>query len=334
MNKQMLLYIAKRLAQTVVTFFGIITIVFFVIHMIPADPVKIMYGDGALSKNLDLELVEEIRKMYHLDKPIYVQYGIWLSDFLRLDFGNSMFDGRSVLDKIAESLPLTLTLNILSMVMSLLAAIPLGIISALKHGTRFDRNMNLFLLVLYALPTFWVALMLISFFGVTLDILPFYGLVSDNHETMSFFGKMFDIASHLVMPLFCYMYGSLTFMSRLTKANVLDTLSQEFIKTARAKGLSEKAVVMKHALRNSMISLITVFSTLLPSLIGGSVIIERIFSLPGMGLMMFNSIRSFDYPVIMTVLAISAILTLVNILIVDILYVVINPRISYAQAEN
>ena len=334
MNKQLIIYIIKRLFQALVTFFGIITIVFFVIHLIPADPIKIMYGDGALSKNLDRELIEEVRKMYNLDKPIYIQYGIWLRDFITFDFGNSMFDNRSVLDKIKESLPLTLTLNILSILISLLVAIPLGVITALKHGTRFDKVSNFVLLVLYALPTFWVALILISFFGVTLDILPFYGIVSDNYETKNFFAKIIDIASHLIMPLFCYTYGSLTFMSRLTKANVLDTLSQEFIKTARAKGLSEKSVILRHALRNSIIPLITVFSTLLPSLIGGSIIIERIFSLPGMGLMMFDSIRSFDYPVIMTVLAISALLTLLNILLVDILYVMINPRISYNAAEN
>lgn len=333
MNKDMLKYIAKRLLQAVVTFFGIITITFFVIHLIPADPVKIMYGAGAMSKSLDRALIDEIRVMYDLDKPVYVQYGIWLKKFFTLDFGRSMFDNRKVFDKIVEAIPLTLMLNIISIFISLAVAVPFGVKSAKENGKMFDKASNVVLLILYALPTFWVALMLISFFGVYLDILPFYGIVSDNYDTKSFFGKVFDIASHLFLPILCYTYGSLTFMTRLTKASVLDTMSMEFIKTARAKGLSEKLVIGRHALRNSLIPLITVFSTILPSLIGGSVIVERIFSLPGMGLMMFDSIRSFDYPVIMTVLAISALLTLFNILVVDILYAVVNPRIRYSESS-
>ncbi|MBI4976208.1 MAG: ABC transporter permease [Spirochaetes bacterium] len=329
MNQELLRYIGKRLLQAMVTFLGIITIVFFVIHLIPADPIEIAQG-GVMAKNLDRSVIESVRKLYDLDKPVPVQYVLWLKKFFTFNFGVSIHDNRPVIVKIAEAFPVTLALNLISIIIAVLISLPVGIYNAMRDGGPFDRISAVVLFGLYSLPTPWVALMLVSFLSVQFNIFPLYGLVSDSYASLPFFGKLGDITAHMVLPLVCYTYHNLAFMTRLTRASVLDTLSQEYIKTAMAKGLSEKAVVLKHALRNSLIPIVTIFSTLLPSLIGGSVIVEKIFSIPGMGLLMFESIRMFDYPVIMTVLAFSAFLTLVNILIVDILYVFINPRISYA----
>lgn len=328
MKNELMRYIAKRLLQALITYFGIITIVFFIIRAIPVDPIQLQQG-GMMSKSIDRNVIEEVQKMYNLDKPVFVQYGLWLKRFVQFDFGTSIHDDRPVMDKILESIPVTLTLNIVSLLLAFFLSIAIGITGAARDGSIFDRVSTVVLFILYALPVPWVALMLISAFGVHLHLFPFYGLVSDNYHSLNAIQKIGDITSHLVLPLIVYTYGSLAFLSRLSRGTMLDTLSKDFIKTATAKGLSERAVLLRHAFRNSLIPIVTIFSTLLPGLIGGSVIIEKIFSIPGMGLMMFDSIRMFDYPVIMTVLSFSAFLTLINILIVDISYVFINPRISY-----
>lgn len=330
MNNELLIYIIKRLLQAVLTFFGIITIVFFIIHAIPADPIKISQG-GMMAKSMDRSALEEVRKLYHLDKPVIEQYVLWLKRFFSFDFGVSIQDDRPVSEKILESVPVTLTLNIISLLTAFMIAIVVGVLNAARDGSVFDRVSSVLMFVLYALPGPWVALMLISFFGVQLELFPFYGLVSDDFQSLGFFEKVSDLASHLVLPLICYTYGSLAFMSRLTRGAMLDTMSRDFVKTAYAKGLSEPVVLIKHILRNSLIPIVTMFSTILPSLIGGSVIIENIFSIPGMGSLMFDSIRNFDYPVVMTVLSFSALLTLLNILAVDISYVFINPQVKFSN---
>lgn len=328
MKNRFLAYIGKRLLQAIATFFGIITIVFFVMHLIPADPIQMQSG-GAMAKNLDRSVMESVRKLYDLDKPVPVQYLLWLKKFFTFDFGRSIHDDRPVIVKIGEALPVTLALNILSIIVALIIAIPIGVWNAMRDNGVFDKASNIVLLILYALPTPLVALSLISIASLQLNLFPLTGLASDDFSFLSFPEKIIDMLWHLTLPLVCYTYGSLAFITRLIRASMLDTLSRDFIKTAYAKGLSERAVMFRHALRNSIMPVVTIFSTLLPSLIGGSVIVEKIFSIPGMGYLMFESIRMFDYPVIMTVLSFSAFLTLINILIVDISYVFINPRVSF-----
>ncbi len=318
------------------TLFGITLITFFVIQLAPGDPasLKAQSGTDALkSDQMAAEVIEETKKLYGLDRPLYVQYGIWLTRLAKFDFGNSYRDHRPVISKIGDALPITLTLNILTILIVYLISIPLGAYSALKPRGAGDKLSALMLFILYSLPNFWVAMMLIVLLGGGdyLNLFPIAGFTSDNASSLSLIGWLGNVAWHLVLPVICLTYASLAFLSRFSRASMLDVIRQDYIRTARAKGLSERRVIWKHALRNALIPLVTLMGTLLPSLLAGSVIIEQIFAIPGMGRLGFESVLSRDYPVIMAIAFISALLTLVSVLVSDVLYVVIDPRITFKR---
>jgi peptide/nickel transport system permease protein len=327
-------YLFKRLLQMIPTLLGITFITFLIIQLAPGNPAALklkMAGQGQVSDTaMSEQIVEETKKLYGLDKPIPVQYGLWVKRVFTFDFGTSYKDHRKVMDKVLERLPVTIQLNVISIFLVYLIAIPCGVYSSTHSGSRADKAMTLFFFFLYSLPSFWVAVLLIMFLGGGdyWDIFPVYGISSIGAESWSFFHWLGDRIWHLVLPVFCLTYGGLAYLSRLTRANMLEVIREDYIRTARAKGLNERVVIFKHAFRNALLPIITLLAFLLPSLFGGSVIIESIFSIPGMGQLGFEAVLSRDYPLIMAVVTISALLTLVGLLISDILYATLDPRIK------
>jgi len=318
-------YILKRLAFMIPMLFGITLISFAVIHLTPGEP-------GALGMEMNPKVTKEvrdrIRSFYGLDQPLHVQYYLWLKRVVKLDFGRSFSsDRRPVIDKIRERLPITISLNLLSLILILAVGIPIGIYGARYKDTLFDKGLTAFVFAGYAVPTFWIALLFMLLFGVTLDLLPISGIKSFNYEELSPLGKVFDVAKHLVLPVFISAVGGLAGISRYMKSSLLEVLKQDYITTAYAKGLPEKMILRKHALRNALLPVITILGLSVPGLIGGSVIFESIFGIPGMGQLFYQGVMARDYPVIMGILVIGAFLTLVGNLLADISYAVADPRI-------
>jgi peptide/nickel transport system permease protein len=245
-----------------------------------------------------------------------------------LDFGRSFSpDNRPVIDKIMERIPVTLGINVISMALILVVAVPIGVMSAVWQDSLFDKGTTLFVFLGFAVPTFWLALLLMILFGVKLGWLPISGLRSLTYANLSPLGQVIDIARHLILPVFVSAFGGLAGMSRYTRSNMLEVIRQDYITTARAKGLDERTVIFKHALRNALLPVITLLGLSVPGLIGGSVIFETIFAIPGMGQLFYQSVMSRDYPTVMGVLVIGAVLTLLGNLIADLLYSVADPRI-------
>jgi len=319
------------------TFIGIVTITFFLTKLRP-DPVsqKLLNPDGIKDTSASEQYVEQLKKYYGYDKPLITQYFIMWKNILKLDFSTSRMDHRPVIDKIKEALPVTLGLNIITVFIVYLISIPLGIYSAIHGESRFDKSLTLFLYVLYSLPVFWVALLLLKYLsgGDHLDIFPLNGLKSDYFNELNWFQKLLDFMWHLFLPVLVSVYGSFAFLSRFVKNSFMEALKSDYIRTARAKGLTERRVIYVHAMRNSLIPIITMMAGLLPGLFGGSVIIESIFSLPGMGKLAYDSIYSNDETVIIAVVSFSALLTLFGILISDLVYALVDPRINLDQEKT
>lgn len=331
-------YIAKRILLLIPTLFGISIVTFGIINMAPGSPANARIAQifaGEASGQVTAELIEQTKKLYGLDKSLSERYWLWLKGMVTLDFGESFKDHRPVMDKIAEALPITIVLNILSMIVVYVLAIPWGVYSSRIAHSRLDRVVTIALFILYSLPTFWVATMLILFLGggEFFDVFPTYGYETYGAEAWGLGARLWDWTQHLFLPLVCMSYGGLALLSRYARVSMLEGINQDYIRTARAKGLSEKVITLKHALRNSLLPLITLVASIFPALFGGSVIIETIFSISGLGKLGFEAIRTNDYPVVMAITTISAMLTLVGILISDLLYVVADPRISFESRE-
>ncbi|MGM0568071.1 MAG: ABC transporter permease, partial [Elusimicrobiota bacterium] len=241
----------------------------------------------------------------------------------------SFRDGRKVKVKIFERLPATLLLNVVSLFLIFALAFPIGIISALKHNSTVDKILAVLVFVAYSVPSFVVALLLILFFGVKLGVFPISGMMSVNFEYLSFWGRAWDIARHLALPAVSTAIGGLAFLSRYLRSSMLEVIRQDYIKAARSRGVPEKKLIFVHALKNAFIPMITVFGLLLPALIGGSVVFETIFSWPGMGRLAYESIMARDYPVVMGIGVIMAVLTLGGNFLADIGYAAADPRIRY-----
>jgi peptide/nickel transport system permease protein len=324
----MLIYTLRRLAYLLPTLLGITVITFFIISLAPGNPIDVMQ-DGTMSARISPEAYNEMLRLYGLDKPIHVRYLIWLKRLLTLDFGNSFLDHRAVIVKIQERLPATLLLNGVSLALVLVLAIPFGLYSAVRQHSRFDKIGGTVLYMLYSLPEFWVALLLILFFGVKLKLLPFIGIESVGARDLAFFPYLWDRVLHMILPTICLTYGSLAFLSRFVRGSTLEVIHQDYVRTARAKGLDDSRVVFRHVLRNTLIPLVTLLGILLPTLISGSVILEYIFSWPGIGALFFDSVLARDYPTVMGLSFVTAVLVLLSTLVADVLYTWIDPRISY-----
>lgn len=260
------------------------------------------------------------------------QYHKWVSGFVQLDFGKSYQTRRPIKDMIGERIFWTILISFISIILSYLIAVPLGVFSALKKGTKADGAVTTGLFLLYSLPNFWVATLLIFFLAQPqwLDLFPPYGIgnVSSRMSGWEIFSERFY---HLVLPVFCWTYPTLAFLSRQMRGGMLGVMRQDYIRTARAKGLSNNVVVWKHAFRNSLTPIITLFANVFPRLIAGSVVLEVIFTIPGMGKTIFDAIIFKDYPMIITVVMMAAILTMVGYLVADILYAVVDPRVKFSK---
>lgn len=325
----MLVYALRRLLLAAPLLIGITFVSFAVIHLAPGEPTELQTGD--LSVESSAQARQMLRELYGLDTPLHVQYWNWLTRILRLDFGRSFApDGRPVMAKISERLPVTMLLNVIELIVIIALAVPIGVLSATRQHSTFDKVTTVFVFVGFATPDFWFALLLMMLFGVQLGWLPISGLRSLNWEYLAFWRQQWDFVSHLLLPIAVATFGGLAGLSRYMRQSMLEVVRQDYIQSARAKGLSERVVIRKHALRNALLPIVTILALSLPGLIGGSVIVESVFAIPGMGQLMVQSVFARDYPVIMGNLVIVATLTLVANLIADIAYGLVDPRIRLA----
>ena len=304
---------------------GITLISFIVIQLSPGEPVSM---ETSLNPKISAEAVERLRVHYNLDKPLHVQYWMWLKKLAVLDFGKSFSpDSRPVIDKVVERLPITLWMNVIGLFIVMLLAIPIGIASARYQDTFFDRSTTILVFIGFAAPGFWVGLMCMIFFGVTLGWLPISGISSYGSEDWPLWRQIIDWARHLAMPILIGVMGSIAGMSRYMRSSMLEVIRQDYMTTARAKGLDEQTVLYRHGLKNALLPVITILGLSIPGLIGGSVIFESLFSIPGMGKLFYDGVMMRDYPLIMGILTMGALLTLVGNLIADISYALADPRI-------
>jgi peptide/nickel transport system permease protein len=304
---------------------GITLVCFFVMHLAPGLPTDLQ---TQMNPKSTVEMKERLKTMYELDKPVHEQYWSWLRKLSRGDLGISFSsDHRPVAAKIMERLPITIILEFLSLIIIIAIAVPIGVLSAVHQDSIFDKVTGVLVFIGFAVPTFWLALLLMIFFGIHLGWLPISGLRSLNYEYLKPWAQFVDLIKHLVLPVFISAFGGLAGLSRYMRANMLEVIRQDYIMTARAKGLSERDVIYKHALRNALLPAITILGLSIPGLIGGSVIFETIFAIPGMGQLFYMSVMARDYPTVMGILLIGAILTLLGNLIADVSYALADPRI-------
>jgi peptide/nickel transport system permease protein len=326
----MLSYLISRTVALIPLLLGITLITFVVIHLAPGEPVEMQ---TAMNPKATAQTRQRLREYYGLDKPLHVQYLAWLKRLSILDFGRSFApDNRPVLDKIKERIPVTLSINFIALILEFALAIPIGILAATRRNSVIDKGITLFVFLGFAIPTFWLALLLMYLFGVKLGWLPISGLHSLGGDKLTGAAWLLDVAKHLLLPLGIATFGSLAGLSRYTRSTMLEVLGQDYITTARAKGLSERVVIYRHALRNALLPVITLLGFSLPGLIGGSVIFETIFAIPGMGQLFYMGVMSRDYPLVMGILVIGAFLTLVGNLLADLAYALADPRIRHGKS--
>jgi len=319
-------YIYKRLLQLIPLLIGVSLVTFFVIHLAPGDPTSMF-----ASPDIKPEEIARIRANWGLDKPVIVQYLTWLSRVATGDFGNSFVSGRPVVHEIMERLPATLLLMTVSYIMTLMIAIPAGVYSAVKKGSLFDNAFTVFSFFFMSIPTFWLALVFILIFSMKLNWLPSFGMYDPLLNDPGLLRQAVDVAWHMILPTSVMVIVSLAGTSRYQRASMLEVLHQEYIRTARAKGLPERMVIYKHALRNALLPMITLFGLSLPDLFGGAFIIETVFAWPGMGRLGVQAVFSRNYTLIMAISIFSAVLIVLGNLLADVGYALIDPRVKYKE---
>jgi peptide/nickel transport system permease protein len=325
-------YLARRILYAVITLLGITVAVFALIHAVPGDPIS--YYASSAGRALPPEIVERIRAEHHLDDPLPVQYARWLGRTARLDFGESFVDRRPVIRRIGERLPRTLVLNLSALLLALAVAIPLGFWSAARPGRLIDRGSALVLVLLYSLPTFWVALLLVRLFSLELGLFPLFGLSSDDYGSFNLLGKVADRAWHLTLPVITLAVGQFALFARFLRSAVLESAAKPFTVAARARGVTETRALVAHAGRNALVPLVTLLGVAVPYLLSGSVVVETIFALDGMGRLYFDSVMARDYPTIMALTVIGAVVTLAAYLCTDLIYPLVDPRIRIRREEQ
>lgn len=326
-------YLARRIFYAILTFFGITVATFTLIHAVPGDPITFYVGKAGIS-GVPKPILDRIIAEHHLDEPLVTQYAYWLRGILTLDFGRSVLDQRPVLDRIVQKLPNTFLLNALAFLVAALVGVPLGMWSAAKSGHLAERASSVAFFLLYSLPSFWVALLLMHLFAVKLQWLPLFGMTSDEYHAMDGTARLYDRARHLVLPVITLAYGQLAIYARFSKSALTEVIRQDFITTARAKGARTAVVLWRHAFRNALIPLITLLGLTLPYLISGSVIVEQIFEWDGVGRLYFESIGRRDYPIVMGLTVATAIATLFASVLADLLYAFADPRIRFGARER
>ena len=340
-------YLLQRFLLLIPTFIGITLVGFLTVRLAPGDPAELRAAGGlaaAGGAGISLEkrgAVDEAmaqwRAQYGLDKPLHIQYLVSLKNLFTLNFGESFKDSQSVWGKIAERLPVTIKLNFWSILVVYLVAIPLGIYSATHPNSIGDQTTTLIAFILFAVPLVWSATMALVFIcgGDFYYLFPPGGLESIAYSgSWPLWRKIADHTWHLFLPVVLLSYDGFAGLSRYMRSSMLDVLGQDYVQVARAKGLKERFVIFKHVLRNSLIPQVTILASILPGLIGGSVIIETIFSIPGLGQLGYESVLARDYPTVLALFTVSAVLTLLGILISDLLLAVVDPRIAFGRRQQ
>lgn len=315
-------YVIRRLLWSVPTLFGITVISFLMIHIAPGSPIGMQ-----LNPKVTPEVKQRWEQTFNLDKPYHVQYALWLRD-LAAGRLTSFKDGQPVIKKILERLPATILLNVVATIIIFSVALPLGIFSATHRYSTADHVTTFFAFVGISIPSFWLAYLLILLFVKGFGV-PVLGMRTFGVEELGAFQLMCDRVWHLFLPALVAAIGGIAAISRYMRGSFLEVIDQDYIRTARAKGLPEVEVRYKHALRNALLPIATILGFLIPGLIGGSVIIESIFAWPGIGRLSYQAVLARDYPTVMTINVIGAVLVLLGNLVADILYAVVDPRISY-----
>lgn len=320
-------YLVKRLLGAIPLLLGILTIIFFVVHLAPGDPTARFFNP-----NVSPEVIEQMRRNLGLDQPLHIQYWKWLTSFLSGDFGYSFGQMRPIGEILPEVLWNTMQLTLVSLVVIFAVGMLIGIVQAVRQYSAADNILTFLALFFYSMPSFWFALMLILIFSRGADAgwlfnWPASGMTSIDYDYLSPAGKLGDRLQHLVMPAIALGIGSAAGVARYMRGSMLEVIHQDFIRTARAKGLSERAVVFKHALRNALIPIITLVGLYLPFLLSGAVLVETIFAWPGMGRAIVEAILARDYPMVMATSFVIAAMVVLGNLLSDVLYAVVDPRI-------
>lgn len=317
-------YLVERLVMSLPLLLGVTILCFAVMHLAPGDPTQLM---GDMDPRMHANAA--MKASYGLDKPIYVQYIHWVSNIARGNFGVSLApDGRPVWDKIMDAMPLTLCLNISGLILVMILSVPLGVWVAMKPNGVRDAVVMVCLYVGLAAPSVWLALLGMQFFGVTLGWVPLSGLESFGADKWGWWARSMDILWHLALPLGVGLVGGIAGICRFIRGSMIETLRQDYVLTARAKGAKESRVLKTHALRNALLPVVTILGLSVPGLIGGSVIMESLFALPGLGQLFYNAVMMRDYPVIMALLTLGAVLTLLGNLLADMAYAWVDPRVG------
>jgi peptide/nickel transport system permease protein len=323
-------YILRRLIGAIPLLLGIATIIFFVLNLAPGDPTSFYFNP-----NVPPEIIEQMRRNLGLDQPLYIQYFKWLTSFVTGDFGHSLAQSRPVADIVFEALPNTLMLTGIALVLVFAIGMATGVLQAVRQYSIFDSASSVVSLFFYSMPSFWLALMLVLVFSLKAHTwgwpiaLPATGMTSVDYEFMNAGEKIMDRIAHLILPVGTLTLALAAGVARYMRGQMLEVVRQDYIRTARAKGLSERTVIMKHALRNSMLPVITLLGLYLPFLFSGAVFIEVIFAWPGMGRIIVDAIFQRDYPLVMATSFIFAVIVIAGNLIADVLYAVADPRIRY-----
>jgi peptide/nickel transport system permease protein len=323
-------YVLRRILGAVPLILGIATIIFFVVNLAPGDPTALF-----ANQNVPPEVLDQIRANFGLDRPLHVRYWKWLTAFFTGDFGYSFAHSRPVVDIILETLPPTLMLAGSTLVLIFVIGVSTGIYQAVRQHRAADRILSVTSLFFYSMPSFWLGLMLMLLFSLKAHewglpfALPPTGMTSVDYEYLTFGQQVVDRLSHLVLPVLTLTLVMSAGIARYTRGQMLEVIHQDYIRTARAKGLPGRTVVLKHALRNSLLPIITLLGLYLPLLFSGSVFVEVIFSWPGMGRVIVDAIFQRDYPVVMATSFIFALVVVIGSLVADILYALADPRIRY-----
>jgi microcin C transport system permease protein len=330
-------YIARRLLLMIPTLIGITLVCFVIINLAPGGPIEqklsqIKFSAGSSgSASVTEAQIEALKVQYGFDKPIHIRYFLWLKNIATLNFGNRFSDDMPVMDVIRQKLPVSFEFGFASLLLIYLISIPVGISKAVRHGSGFDITSSIVLMVMYSIPPLILGILLRVYLagGQFLNVFPLGELYSDHYAEFSFGAKITDRLMHFVLPLTCYVVNGFTVLAMLMKNSLIDEIKLDYVRTARAKGLEEKSVIYKHALRNALIPILTGLGSYLTIFFGGSIVIEQVFNLDGMGLLGYQSILSRDYNVIMALIFIQAVISMIGRLISDITYVAVDPRIDF-----
>ncbi|MDA0658350.1 MAG: ABC transporter permease [Planctomycetota bacterium] len=329
----MLNYLIRRVLIGSVTLLAITAIIYALIRQMPGSPITLQLSEADPSKSISEEDFQRMRAMYGLDKPVHIAYFDWLGSLLQGDLGRSISRKQPVTKLIGERLGPTLLLSVPSLLLTYLLAVPIGLFSVARSHRPEERCLSTLLYMLYSLPTYVAALLLLVLFAKKLQgtsfELPLFGMTGDEYANLTPWRKLLDIGQHMILPVTCYTYSALAFMARFIKSNMEEVIRQDYIRTARAKGVSNFGVIVVHAFRNTLIPFVTELGLTLPGLLSGSVILEQIFTWPGIGRLFFEAIGERDYPTIMGLTLMFSLMTLVFQLLADILYAFVDPRVTY-----